>query len=85
MSEPRTRWTKTGQPVVGTPLRMRTTTGEEFPGVVVGKLFGHGGNADLIGVIIEDREQGGRISLDWPITRQDGSVIPTIDLEWADE
>lgn len=63
-------FTATGQPRQGG--RYTVTQGDlVIPVTVVGKLYGRGGNADLIGVILEGPE--GRATVDWPIEAADGT------------
>lgn len=67
MTTHKTRWTKAGQPVMGTVLRLPQTDADWWPGRIVGKLYGHGGSADLIGVIVEAVDDGERYKFAWPL------------------
>ena len=64
-------YTKTGQPRMGSRLTLTTIDGEPMDLVVVGKLYGKGGNADLVGVVLEDPETGGRDTFMWPLEKLD--------------
>lgn len=64
----KTRVSKSGQPVLGTTIEVRLQDQTWIPVKVAGKFFGKGGNADLIGVVIEEIEEpykGQRETLDW--------------------
>lgn len=72
--------TKTGQPVLGSTIELDTTDGGRLTVEVVGKLFGPGGAGNLIGIIVEDREEPARATLEWPLTRttkgeEDGEAV----------
>jgi len=59
-------FTKTGQPIIG--RRYLLQQGDMSTTVtVVGKLFGQGGNSDLVGIVIED-DQLARIQCAWPLS-----------------
>jgi len=60
--------TKTGQPVLGSRIELDTIDGPRITVTVVAKFFGHGGNANLIGILVE-AEDGGRADLVWPLER----------------
>lgn len=66
----KTRFSKSGQPVLGTSLMLEAENDEGPVGwveaKVVGKLMGQRGSADLVGVIIEWPD-GGRERLRWPL------------------
>lgn len=65
-----TRFTKSGQPVMGTTLLVEAedNTGPVgwVPVEVVGKLWGRGGAGDLVGLIVEFSD-GGRDEVAWPM------------------
>lgn len=65
-----TRFTKTGQPVQGTTMEADIVSESgDIDGWtrvrIVGKLFGRGGQSDLIGVICE-LDDGSRLRIPWP-------------------
>jgi hypothetical protein len=39
------------------------------PVKIVGKLFGRGSITNVVGIIVESLEDGGRATLEWPLTR----------------
>ena len=67
---PKSRVSKSGQPVMGSGLMLEAENESGpvgwIPVTVVGKLFGRGGNSDLVGLIVEWPD-GGRQSVTWPI------------------
>lgn len=76
MTASKTRLSKSGQPTMGTVLRVGTWDIDLNDGTprqpdswetvtVVGKLYGKGGNADLIGLIVQF-DDGSRQRTDWP-------------------
>jgi hypothetical protein len=82
MSEHKTRWTKSGQPVLGTVLRLPQTDGNSWAGRVVGQLYGRGGNSDLVGIIVEAVDDGERYKFSWPLTQGDRQCT-RVELTWA--
>jgi hypothetical protein len=73
-------FTKLGHPIQG--RRYTITQGEvSIPVTVVGKLYGRGGNSDLIGVIFED--ENGRATLPWPIEATPGAPSISITSGWT--
>lgn len=72
-------FTKTGQPIQG-----RRYTIAQKPDVpptevrLVGKLYGPGGNADLIGIILEEPAKG-RATFPWPIEASPGTSPITFE------
>lgn len=66
-------FTKTGQPIQG--RRYVIAQEPDVPETeveVVGKMYGSGGNADLMGIIVETAD-GGRGSFPWPLEAADGA------------
>lgn len=64
----RTRLSQSGQPVLGTVIDVRLEDQTWIPLKVAGKLWGKGGNSDLIGLVLEEVEEpykGQRQTLDW--------------------
>lgn len=63
------RPTKTGQPVMGSKITLGVLDGASpLDCRVVGKLWGRGGSADLVGIIVEEWDKPlGRITLVWPL------------------
>lgn len=65
-----TRLSRSGQPVMGTTILLAAENDDGpagwIPAQVVAKLFGRGGNSDLIGLIVEWPD-GGRQTLPWPM------------------
>jgi hypothetical protein len=65
------RLTKTGQPVMGSTAELYGASGEPIEVKCVGKLWGRGGNCNLIGIIVEyTDEEGGRDTFTWPLERR---------------
>lgn len=67
-------FTKTGQPIQG--RKYIISQKPDVPpteATVVGKLYGKMGNADLIGIILEESESGGREVFPWPLEASDGA------------
>jgi hypothetical protein len=52
---------------MGAVFDATSVEGGTFPVRVVGKLFGKGFGAPVIGVILEDVERGGRAAYAWPL------------------
>ena len=52
---------------MGTTMDLNVIGGDSAPFRVVGKLYGHGVPRPLIGIVVEDVEQGGRQTLAWPL------------------
>ncbi|HEY7822156.1 MAG TPA: hypothetical protein VIG24_04960 [Acidimicrobiia bacterium] len=76
-----TGFTASGQPRQGS--RYTLTQGDVvIPVTVVGKAYGRGGNADLVGVLLEDRDSGGREMFDWPIEAEDGAEPISFTAGW---
>lgn len=75
-----TRWSKSGQPVLGTILRLPDNNGPDWEGKVVGKMFGRGGNSDLIGIIVEDTDRC-RYSFNWPLAQGD-RIYTQAEVSW---
>lgn len=72
--------TKTGQPRMGAILTLATEDLQPIPCRVVGKLYGHGGNADLIGIIVEDANHPGhRETFEWPLCHGANDKPTTLD------
>ena len=69
-------FTKTGQPIQGRRYIIHQEKvglpDDQIEVVCVGKLYGRGGNADLVGVILEE-PGGGRDTFPWPIEASDGA------------
>lgn len=66
-------FTKTGQPIQGRRYIMSQEPDVPSTEVrLVGKLYGPGGNADLVGVILEG-PNGGRDTFPWPIVATEGT------------
>jgi len=59
---------------MGSKLTLCTTDGGMWHGTVVAKLWGHGGSADLVGIIVEDPDDKARATLEWPLTHFDGTT-----------
>lgn len=70
-------FTKTGQPIQG--RRYIIAQEPDVPPTevkLVGKMYGPGGNAELVGIIVElvdGDEAGGRGSFPWPLEASDGA------------
>jgi hypothetical protein len=68
-------FTKTGQPIQGRRYVLdQSGVGLPEGGVevrVVGKFFGPGGAADLVGIMVEEVESKGREMFPWPIESTD--------------
>lgn len=66
---PKSRFSKSGQPVMSSGLMLEAENEKGpvgwIPVTVVGKLFGRGGNSDLVGLIVEWPD-GGRQTVAWP-------------------
>jgi hypothetical protein len=73
--------TPSGQPVQGGRYSVTLPDDSTYNFIVVGKLFGHKGSKDLIGVIIES-EAGARQSTGWPLETPDGHPLSLAD--WRD-
>lgn len=61
------RLTKTGQPVMGSKMMLHTMDAGPTEAIVVGKLWGSGGSANLIGIIVEFQDTKQRETLRWPL------------------
>ena len=70
----RTKFTKSGQPAMGTTMEAHLDTRDENgaiistawePVEIVGKLYGRGGNADLVAVLI-GFDDGSSMRVPWP-------------------
>ena len=66
---------------MGTVLRLPERNGPDWQGKVVGKMFGKGGNADLIGIIVEATDDGERYSFGWPLV-QGSQVLSPQEVSW---
>ncbi len=67
-------FTKTGQPIMGRRyLIAQDGLLPETEAIVVAKFFGKGGNADLIGIMLEE-PNGGRTDFPWPLEEAIGSA-----------
>lgn len=72
----KTTFTKTGRPRMGTTITLHLNDGEWEDAKVVGHLMGHGaeGRHGLVGIIVEFPSDGERVSLEWPLARDDQGV-----------
>jgi hypothetical protein len=77
-----TGFSPTGQPIQGRKYTL--TQGDlTIPLTVVGKLYGRGGNSDLVGIICEEAD-GGRGTIPWPIEASDGAEPISFVAGWPD-
>lgn len=62
-----TRWTASGQPVMGTKLLLPDLEGGTWIATLVGKLYGKRGNSDLVGIVVEATDDKERYRFAWPL------------------
>lgn len=72
----KTAFTKTGRPKMGTTITLHLDNGEWEDATVVAHLMGKGpeGRQGLVGIIVEFASDKERVSLEWPLVRDDHGV-----------